>query len=352
MLTRKVGALGCMASAALTLLLTAATPAYAHGADAPDATNYRISITSSPDLPGVEVRTIEAGARLQLTNHSGRNVEVLGYQGEPYLEIRPDGVYQNYHSPAAYLNITIVHVDPPAHADPTVAPVWQKVSGEPMYRWHDQRALWSTPQPPGDPSRPQHIRDWTVPMRVDATALQLKGSLDWVPPPSPWKWWLLAIAGALAIGLLGFVRRPRIPMAALAIAAGTLGLVYAVAREFDAGNHTFGPILGQLFTTQLWTTVTALAAAAAGIYALTRRRGDADFALALGGAAVGLFAGMTNAAVFHRSIVPVPWAGDTARIVIAAVIACGAGVALVAMLRLRGTKPAPRPDPVVETASV
>jgi hypothetical protein len=157
-------------------------PAYAHGADAPDATNYRVTITAQPALVGVDVRTIEAGARLQLTNHSGRNVEVLGYQNEPYLEIRPDGVYQNYHSPAAYLNITIAHVDPPTHADPTVPPVWQKVSDEPMYRWHDQRVLWTAPRPPGDPKQPHHVRDWTVPMRVDALPLTLAGSLDWVPP--------------------------------------------------------------------------------------------------------------------------------------------------------------------------
>jgi hypothetical protein len=105
--------------ASLALLLIGQAPALAHGADAPDATNYRVSITAQPPITGVQVRTIEAGARLQLTNHGGRNVEVLGYKNEPYLEIRPDGVYQNYHSPAAYLNITIAHVDPPAHADPT-----------------------------------------------------------------------------------------------------------------------------------------------------------------------------------------------------------------------------------------
>lgn len=341
--------------AALILLLAPAAPAFAHGADAPDATNYRVTIKGQPAVAGVQVRTIEAGARLQLTNHSGRNVEVLGYQNEPYLEIRPDGVYQNYHSPAAYLNITIAHVDPPAHADPTVPPVWQKVSDEPVYRWHDQRVLWTSPQPPGDPRVAQHIRDWTVPMRVDATPLQLTGSLDWVPPPSPWLWWLLAVAGALVVGLLGLARRAAFVLAGFACAAGVLGLVYAVARERDAGNATFGSIVGQLFTAQLWTTITSLAALAAGIYALTRRlargRGDADFALALGGAAVGLFAGITNAAVFHRSIAPVPWAAGTARIVIAAIVALGAGVALAATLRLRGAKPAPPPAPASDSST-
>jgi hypothetical protein len=348
MLTRKVGA---VLGTALALLLTTAAPAFAHGADAPDATNYRVTITALPALAGVEVRTIEAGARLQLTNHSGRNVEVLGYSNEPYLEIRPDGVYQNYHSPASYLNITIAHVDPPAHADPTAPPLWQKVSGEPMYRWHDQRALWTTAQPPQDPKQPHHVRDWTIPLRVDATVFALNGSLDWVPPPSPWIWWLAALVGAFVVAPLGFAPWSKLPLTIGILAAGVLGLTYAVAREHDAGNETFGPIVGQLFTTQLWNTVTSLAALAAGVYALTRRGGDVSFALALAGAAVGLFAGMTNAAVFHRSIVPVPWAAQTAREVIAAIIALGAGVAFAATVHLRRVTPARPPAAALEPAS-
>src|SRR5262245_20968599 len=100
-LARLAGALG----AAAVMVLAAAAPAAAHAADAPDATNYRTTITGlTPALPGVEVRAIEAGARLELTNTAQRTVEVLGYSNEPYLEVRPDGVYQNTNSPATYLN--------------------------------------------------------------------------------------------------------------------------------------------------------------------------------------------------------------------------------------------------------
>jgi hypothetical protein len=176
-------------------------------------------------------------------------------------------------------------------------------------------------------------------MRVDATPLELKGTLDWVPPPVPWLWWLTAVAGGALLALLALVPKPRIALSLLAIAAGAIGLVYAVGRELDAGYSSVLPMLGQLFSAQLWNTVTSLAAIAAGVYALAKRRGDADFALALGGAAVGLFAGMANAAVFHRSITPLPWGSTTARVMVAAVIALGAGVALAAMLRLRGTSP-------------
>ena len=338
---------GAVLGAVLALNLSLPTPAHAHGADAPDATNYRTAITRAPELAGLTVETIEAGARLQLTNHSGRNVEVLGYQNEPYLEVRPDGVYENIHSPATYLNITIAHVDPPAHADPTVPPEWRKVADEPRWRWHDQRAIWSSPQPPSqivsNPDAPHHIRDWTVPMRVDATPLLLSGSLDYVPPPAPWLWWGLSVLGIGVVTLLGlsrFRRQVGRILAALVIAAGVLGLAYGVARELDAGNDTFWSVVGQLFATQLWPAVTSIAAIAFAVDALLSRKGDGDFAIAMGGTAVGLFAGMVNAAAFHRSITPVSWDPDVARAVIVAIIAMGGGGAVAAMLRLRGSQSA------------
>ncbi|HEX6684933.1 MAG TPA: hypothetical protein VF062_19245 [Candidatus Limnocylindrales bacterium] len=354
MMLRKMGA---VLGTALILILSVAAPAQAHGADAPDATNYRTRITAAPDLAGLTVETIEAGARLQVTNDSGRNVEVLGYQNEPYLEIRPDGVYENIHSPATYLNITIVHVDPPAHADPTLPPEWRKVADEPRWRWHDQRAIWTSleepPQVASNPGAPHHIRDWTVPMRVDATPLTLSGTLDYEPPPPGWLWWGLSVLGIAAIALLGLLRNRRRQvgraLALMVIGAGLLGLVYGVARELDAGNDTLWSVVSQLFTAQLWPTVTSLAALAFAIDALLSRKGEGDFAIALGGAAVGLFAGMVNAAAFHRAITPVPMDSNLGRIIIVLIIVLGGGGAAAAMLRLRAggqtSAEPPAPDP-------
>ena len=127
-----------------------ATPASAHGGDAPDATAYRTTVMQiMPPMPGLSVRTVEAGARLELTNDSGRTVEVLGYSGEPYLEVRPDGTYENVHSPATYLNVTLAGDGPvPATADPTAPPSWRRVSGSTTVRWHDRRTHWLEPAPP------------------------------------------------------------------------------------------------------------------------------------------------------------------------------------------------------------
>ncbi|MBM0240265.1 hypothetical protein JNW88_29915 [Micromonospora sp. ATA32] len=77
---------------ALAAALAFAAPAAAHGADAPGRHEYRTEVTGvTPARPGLTVRAVEAGARLELVNRTGRNVEVIGYSGEPYLRVGPDG---------------------------------------------------------------------------------------------------------------------------------------------------------------------------------------------------------------------------------------------------------------------
>ncbi|HEY3009994.1 MAG TPA: hypothetical protein VGJ63_18280, partial [Micromonosporaceae bacterium] len=171
------------------VLVAPATAASAHGADAPDATAYRTAVTGiTPPQPGLTVRAVEAGARLELTNHTGKTVEVLGYSGEPYLEVRPDGTYQNVNSPATYLNATLAgDTAVPATADPTAPPSWRRVSGATTVRWHDQRTHRLSPGLPpaaaADPSRSHRLRDWAVPLREEARTFEIRGTLDWIPPP-------------------------------------------------------------------------------------------------------------------------------------------------------------------------
>lgn len=332
----------------------AATPAAAHGADAPDATNYRTTMTSmAPATPGIEVKVIEAGARLQLTSTNPAKVEVLGYEGEPYLEVRPDGVYENVNSPAVYINANLTGgVEPPANANPTSPPQWRKITDDRVARWHDRRTHWASFTPPpavaADPSQPHMISEWTVPLRIEVSTIEVKGTLAWEPPPTPAAWWALSALIALLIVPVGLVRRRvGVPvMGLILIFGGVLALAYIGAREFDAGNTTFGSIAGGIWATELWPAVAGLAAIAAGIFALTRRPA-AEFALALGGAGLAMFGGIVNAAVFFRSVAPVPWTDTTARLVVAAAIGIGAGIAGAASLKLR--RQAPSVEPVGST---
>lgn len=318
--------------------LIAAAPAWAHGADAPDGTDYRTEVTRlSPALPGLTVRVVEAGARLELVNHTGRPIEVLGYDGEPYLEVRPDGVYENRNSPATYLNQTLSGTTPPATADPRRPPAWRRVSTEPVARWHDRRSYWQAPTPPAvvaaEPGRAHRVRDWTVPLRDGVDTIEVQGTLDWVPPPNPLPWWGLSLLGAAAIALLG-ARAGRRALAVVLAVGGTGAVALATARAVDTDATGAAGTLAALLSAQLWPMLTGLAALAIAGYGLARRP-SGDFALTLAGVCLALFAGVTNAEVFARSVIPVPGPALWARLTVALLIAAGAGVAVAGILRLR-----------------
>ncbi|WDZ88036.1 hypothetical protein PVK37_12460 [Micromonospora cathayae] len=349
-----------LALAAAALLGTAA-PATAHGADAPNGTDYRSAVTGlAPARPGLSVRVVEAGARLELRNDTDRTVTVLGYSGEPYLQVRPDGVYENTRSPATYLNRTLAgETTVPAEADPTAEPAWQRIADRPVARWHDQRALWRESAPPPQvtaaPDREHRVRGWVVPLRDGDTPVELRGTLDWVPPPDAYLWWVAVALGALAVSGLGLVPAGRAAGGrALAVLGGLLAtgglaaVAVAVGRALDAGAQGPGELLGGLLTGQLWALITGLGAVAAGAWAVARRAA-ADFALALAGACLALFAGVTNAAVLARSVPPLPWPATPARLVVTLILLVGAGAVLAGVFRLhaesRATASRATPNP-------
>jgi hypothetical protein len=333
--------------------LAVAAPAWAHGGDAPDGTNYRTVVTGmTGSLPDVRVRAVEAGARLELDNRGGETVEVLGYDGEPYLEVRPDGVFENVNSPATYLNVSLAGGDVAARADSTAPPSWRRVSDEPVARWHDHRSHWMGSAPPPevarDPGRTHRIRDWAVPLRSGVTTVDVRGTLDWIPPPAAALWWVAAALAAAGLGALGLVPMDRraggVALGSLAVVGGLLSIGYAVARELDAGANGVGGVLLGLLLTQVWPVLAGLATVAAGAYALARRP-SADFGLALAGACLALFAGVPNAAVFGRGVAPVPFDPTLARLAVAAVLAIGAGLLVANALRLRAAVRAAAPAP-------
>ncbi|SCE77366.1 hypothetical protein GA0070607_1394 [Micromonospora coriariae] len=340
---------GLVATAACAATLLTAAPAAAHGADAPDGTDYRTRTTGvAPARAGLEVRVVEAGARLELTNRTGRPIEVIGYSGEPYLRVGPDGVFENTRSPATYLNRTLAgDTTLPAEADPAATPSWRRIADGTTVRWHDQRALWRESQPPdavrAAPDREHRVRDWTIPLRDGGDPAQIRGTLDWLPPPDAYTWWAVTIVGLLAVGALGLLAaaapagaRAMSALGVLLVAGGAVAVLYPVGRELDAGAQGVGGVLVGLLSGQVWSLLTGLGAIAAGSYALARRAA-ADFAVALAGACLALFAGVANAAVFARSIAPVPWPAEVARVMVALVLIIGAGATAAGVLRLRAT---------------
>lgn len=315
-------------AATAALAGTPATPALAHSGDAPEATAYRTVVTGiSSAPPGLSVRTVEAGARLELTNDTGRPIEVLGYAGEPYLEVRPDGTWENVNSPAAYLNETRAgETAVPPSADPTLPPSWRRVSPSTTVRWHDRRTQWLEPGTPpaatADPGRRHRLREWTVPLREQARTFELRGTLDWEPPPRAWLWWAGAAGTALLVA--GLARRWPRSVTPLALAGATAPLLYAGARVLDGAGPPLVLILAGLL------------AAAAGYR-------HPPFYLALSGAVLTVFAGVAQTAVFTAAVLPAAGPGWLSRGLVALALGVGAGLTLTGVLRLRAALPAAPP---------
>jgi hypothetical protein len=158
----------------------------AHGGGAQRGYVSTLTAVQPPNL-GLFVDVLEGDDRLSLTNTTGEEVVVAGYEGEPYLRFAGDGVFRNVRSPATYLNEDrFAKVELPADADPEAAPEWEKVSDTTSYEWHDHRIHWMSETPPrairDDPDVPHHVFDWTVPATLAGEPLAIRGSLDYVPP--------------------------------------------------------------------------------------------------------------------------------------------------------------------------
>jgi hypothetical protein len=311
--------------AAAGAALAPATPAFAHGGDAPDATAYRTTVTgiSEPER-GLTVRTVEAGARLELSNTTGHSVEVLGYSGEPYLDVRPDGTYENINSPAAYTNQTLTgETSVPTTADPTAPPAWRRISTATTVRWHDQRTHWLSsgrpPQAAADPPRKLRLRDWQVPLRVQVRTFAIRGTLDWEPPPRAWLWWLgTALTGLTASALA--IRWSR-SVAPLAVIGGLSPLLYGTTRIADGASPPL--VLG-----------------VAGLLALAAAYRRPPFYLTLAGAVLVLFAGFTETAAFAAAVLPAAGPGWLSRAAVMLALGVGAALCLTGILRLRAAVPA------------
>ena len=180
-------ALASTLAAAALAALCASPAAVAHGGGA--AKGYRSEVTSVSPPGAVDAVVLDADDRLQLRVDGDRVVVIQGYEGEPYLRVAPDGVFENVRSPAAYLNDDRYgKVELPESADPEAPPEWERVApGGRAFDWHDHRIHWMAEAYPPvvarDPSIPHHVFDWKVPGTVDGAPLTVAGTLDYEPPP-------------------------------------------------------------------------------------------------------------------------------------------------------------------------
>ena len=176
--------LPAVAAIVLAAVLGTAPSAGAHAADP----HYLTRVDRIEPARGITVQVLNRSDRLLLTNRSGRDVLIRGYEGEPYARVLADGtVQQNERSPAAALNEDrYAEVDVPSSADADAPPRWRTISGTGRFEWHDHRMHWmSRSRPPQvrDPDARQRIFGWSVPLTVDGRRGEIAGTLFWTPLP-------------------------------------------------------------------------------------------------------------------------------------------------------------------------
>lgn len=327
-----------------------APPAGAHSAKGADASNFRTRLLSvTPQLPGIDVAIIENGNRMQVTNTTDEDLIVLGYQGEPYLRVGPDGVAENLRSPATYLNRdrkgeTAV----PGSADPDAEPDWSQVGDGHTARWHDHRVHWMGAEDPRavqqDPGR-RHtvIPEWVVEMRVGDTAVEASGDLVWVPGPSVVPWWALTVAAFVVAAAATWSQAWRPAVAALVVALVALDVAHvlgvALAQVGGLGSQLVQVASG---------SVGSLAGWVAGVVAviLLVGRGEAHrheagaLAAALAGLLIGVNGGLVDVGELGRSQIQFAWPDAVFRATTALSLGLGFGIA--AGVAVRILRQAPR----------
>ena len=83
-----------------------AQPVFAHGGNGGASSDYRIEVTGfEGDASGIEVRPVELGNRMELVRTTAREVQIVGYEGEPYIRLGADGVFENFNSPSHFTNL-------------------------------------------------------------------------------------------------------------------------------------------------------------------------------------------------------------------------------------------------------
>src|ERR1700712_5489494 len=127
----------------------------------------------TPHVPGVSLQVLGGDDRFQLTNRSTQTVLVLGYDGEPYARLTPDGtVSVNHNSPAFYLTTDRYGaVIVPKTARASAAPNWQVLDKTGVFEWHDHRMHYMARGVPGvgkDKAVKTKISDYDIPIKLGA----------------------------------------------------------------------------------------------------------------------------------------------------------------------------------------
>jgi hypothetical protein len=344
MSARGLGRIGLVAVGLLLLVVGKASPAQAHVVGIGGrASNYHTDVLDiTPPVDGLTVRVLEAGNQLELTNHSGQDVVVLGYRSEPYLRVGPGGVYENRRSPSAYANrFANAPSRIPADLDPAAPPQWRRIADQPDAVWHDHRTHWSGPDPPAVAADRGHrqvvVPSWQIPLRLGQRTALVEGDIVWVPGPAPWPWVLLALVAFAVVLAAGW--RQRLDLLAVLVLAAVAADVAHTVGVFAAST---APVLAKAYAAII--SVGGWAAALVGIWQLRRGRQQAGRILVLLGGTFLAFAGaLPDVTALASSQISSGLDPALSRATIALTLGVGLGMIAVSLRNPPTTRPATRP---------
>ena len=319
-------------------MIGSAAPAGAHsGSGGVGASNFLTELDGvTPAVEGIEVRVLELGDRIELTNRSGQDVIVIGYEDEPYLRIGPDGVFTNELSAATYVNADRqAETDIPDEVDADAPPRWRRVSDGQTARWHDHRAHWmgsnDPPAAQAEPDETHVIYDpWEIPLEVDGEQALVTGTLTWTPGPAPAPWYgAAAVVGVALVAAIMLLARPRPYILAIAtIAVAVLDAIHAVGLALAPG---IGSVAFRVVSTIAYPSMGWGAAIASAFY-LRRRDWAGVYLSAFAGISVLVIGALSNLPTLARAHVPFEFDPLLARLGVASSLGAGGGVLLSSLL--------------------
>jgi hypothetical protein len=326
------------ACAVAGLLVLTASPASAHTISGPKPTDYQVRVVKvDPPAPGVTVRIVDLGSKVELTNDTKTDVIVKGYDGEPYLRVGPSGVYENLHSAATYVNRSLKGAVLPPGFTTSPTPEWHKISDGHTVRWHDHNTHWmGATLPPvvaNSPGAFHHVQVGHVVFDHDGTTSDATVAVDWVPASSSAPWIpviLITFVVAFVVALLG-TAWSRV----LAVLVGLLVLfdaLHAIAYEM-ARTGSVAAKVGQFFGGSFVSVAVWIAAIPTAI-GLWRRRIDALYGVVFVGLMIALVGGATDLSALWHSQLPVAGPHWLTRFEVAFALGAGAGVALGALVHM------------------
>jgi hypothetical protein len=294
------------------IALAAPGTASAHLRTSRAAVDYRATVSPlrAPLAGAVSVRVYRADLALGLTALGRHRLVVLGYLGEPFLRLGPDGVFVNAASPTA----AGARLATPRRG--SSGSVWRLRSRRPSLTWHDARLR-------GLPSGVTSRR-WAVPLFVDGRRSNLEGTIQRVTAPSAWPWLVVGAVFAVATGVLA--RRSR---RLLRAATATLGGLAAASTLTSAIG--FG--VASTASTGTWIEG-ANEAVFALVGAAFLARGSPDAKALAGGllGLLGLAVGLTKLPVLLHGVVLSALPGEVARLAVVLGIEAGAAAAILGVV--------------------